>query len=86
MKKSNFIDKKIKVGKFTARVIDADNPSSVDVTPEDKELDLRAIAAVKAAIKRAKVCKNPIAKYDTRKMQAYIEYPDGRKEYVKKTT
>ena len=54
MKKSNFIDKKIKVGKFTARVIDADNPSSVDVTPEDKELDLRATAAVKAAIKRAR--------------------------------
>ncbi len=24
----------------------------------------------------------PVARYDDEKMQAYIEYPDGRREYV----
>ena len=52
------------------------------LTDSDREMDYRVQEAVKAAIHKAKVCKKPIAKYDADTRQAYIEYPDGRKEYV----
>ena len=28
----------------------------------------------------------PVARYDDEKKQAYLEYPDGRREYVEKLT
>lgn len=52
------------------------------ISDADAEMDKRAIAAVRAAISKAEVCKKPIAKYDINRKQAYLEYPDGRKEYV----
>lgn len=59
-------------------------PSEINnyLTSDDIEMDYRVKEAVKAAIHKAKVCKKPIAKYDADTRQAYIEYPDGRKEYV----
>ena len=53
-----------------------------ELLDDDKEMDDRATQAVKAALLTAKVCKKPIAKYDMEMQQAYLEYPDGRKEYV----
>lgn len=52
------------------------------LTNNDREMDIRAEAAVKAAIRKAKVCKKPIALYDVEARRAYLQYPDGEKEYV----
>lgn len=52
------------------------------LTPEDKEMDVRVSVAVSSAIKKAVVCKAPIAKYDKRKKKAYIVNSNGDKEYV----
>lgn len=48
----------------------------------DVEMDRRAIAAVQAAINRAKICQKPIARYDVLNKRAYIEYADGKIQYV----
>lgn len=37
---------------------------------------------VKKAIRDTKAKGNPVAKYDLAKKAVYLEYPDGRKEYV----
>ncbi len=50
-------------------------------TEGDIEMDKRAKSAVKAAVKKAKVCSYPIASYDKSVNKPYIEYPDGRREY-----
>lgn len=54
------------------------------LTQNDREMDIRAEAAVKAAITKAKVCKKPIARYDVKAQKAYLEYPNGEKEYANK--
>ena len=51
------------------------------LSESDKEMDRRANAAIEAAIKKAIICKNPIAKYDAERKKAYLEYPGGRREY-----
>ena len=45
-------------------------------------MDRRAIAAVRSAIEKAKVCNKSIAKYDVETKRAYLEYPDGSREYA----
>lgn len=52
------------------------------LTESDSEMDARAVAAVNAAINKAKICKKPIAKYDKAKKAAYIEYANGEKKYA----
>lgn len=52
------------------------------LTESDREMDRRAVEAVKAAIHRAEICKKPIAKYDEDAKRAYLLYPDGRKKYA----
>ena len=37
------------------------------LSASDKEMDIRAREAVKAAINKAKICKNPVAYYDKEK-------------------
>lgn len=37
---------------------------------------------VKKAIQDTKAKGNPVAKYDLARKAVYLEYPDGRKEYV----
>lgn len=54
------------------------------LTESDSEMDARAVAAVNAAINKAKICKKPIAKYDKAKKAAYIEYANGEKKYAAK--
>lgn len=53
------------------------------LSENDIEMDARAVEAVRAAIKKAEICKKPIAKYDTELEKAYLLYPDGSKEYAK---
>ena len=50
-------------------------------TENDKDMDTRAVSAVREAIKKAKVTKNPIAKYDNETKRPYLEYPDGKRVY-----
>lgn len=52
------------------------------ITESDLEMDRRAIAAVNAAIEKAKTCGKPIARIEKDTMRVYLEYPDGRREYV----
>lgn len=52
------------------------------LSDSDKEMDERARQAIRAAIKKAEVCKKPIAKYDLESKRAYLEYPNGMIEYV----
>ena len=49
------------------------------LTESDREMDERAVEAVKAAINKAKICKKPIAGYDKEKKQAYVEYANGER-------
>lgn len=53
------------------------------LTVSDREMDERAVEAVKAAINKAKICKKPIAGYDKEKKAAYIEYANGERKYAK---
>ena len=53
------------------------------LTESDKEMDRRAVAAVEAAISKAKICKNPVTYYDNDRKAAYIEYADDTREYAK---
>ncbi len=52
------------------------------ISPQDAEMDARAVEAVKTAIEKAKFCKKPIAKYDIETGKAYLEYSNGEKQYV----
>jgi hypothetical protein len=48
----------------------------------DEELTERFKAAIRIDNEIKKVKGAPIAGYDTEKKLAYIEYPDGRREYA----
>jgi len=52
------------------------------LSQEDKDMDIRAKEAVKAALEKAKVCKKPIARYDIETKRAYIEDAEGNRRYV----
>lgn len=56
---------------------------SKTLTLSDREMDARAVEAVKAAINKARVCKKPIAGYDKENKKAYIEYANGDIKYAK---
>ena len=73
------------VGKISVNVVTDKRESLLSnhlITESDAEMDSRATAAVRSALDRAKVCKKPIAKYDTVTKRAYVEYADGEKKYV----
>ena len=72
----------MKFGDIKVKIISPDNVGN-SITEHDKEMDKRARAAVKSALEKAAVCQKPIAKYDLEKRQAYIEYPNGDREYVR---
>ncbi|WIW70652.1 hypothetical protein [Anaerosinus gibii] len=50
----------------------------------DEELTKRFQEAVRIENEIKKIKGLPIAKYDFAKKAPYLEYPDGRKEYVEK--
>lgn len=59
--------------------------SDIDATisANDKEMDIRAKEAVEAALRKARICGKPIAKYDTNTQRAYLETAAGEKIYVR---
>ncbi|MBS4817235.1 MAG: hypothetical protein KH026_11685 [Clostridium sp.] len=75
------IEKVIDGEKYIIKVVTGD-PSDT-LTENDKEMDYRARKAVEMAIEKAKICKKPIARYDAETKHAYLEYPNGEREYVK---
>jgi DNA-damage-inducible protein J len=48
-----------------------------------KTIENKAKAAVAEAIQAMKKKGTPIARYDDEKKQPYLEYPDGKRKYVK---
>ncbi len=48
----------------------------------DEELDRRFKEAIRLEIEIKKIQGLPVAKYDIETKRAYLEYPDGRKEYA----
>lgn len=53
------------------------------ITNQDAKMDVRAVGAVRAAVAKAKICEQPVAKYDVKSKRAYMEYPDGAIKYVR---
>ena len=70
-----------KSGKVIKVVSQEEEKSTLTVS--DNEMDKRAVEAVKAAINKAKICKNPIASYDNEKKLDYVEYANGERKYAK---
>ena len=52
------------------------------ISSNDAEMDARARQAVRAAVEKARFCKNPVAGYDLDTKKAYVEYSNGEKKYV----
>ena len=66
------MSKVININGMAVKVID--NTEIQDsLSQEDKDIDIRAKEAVKAALEKAKVCRKPIARYDIETKRAYIE-------------
>ena len=75
------MSKVININGMAVKVID--NTEKQDtLSQEDKDMDIRAKEAVKAALEKAKVCKKPIARYDVEAKRAYIEDAEGNRRYV----
>ena len=72
------------IGDMKIKVVSEDDSISYKdiISDQDAEMDRRAIAAVRSAIEKAKVCNKPIAKFDAETNRAYLEYPDGSREYA----
>ena len=85
-KKATFTVKRI--GDMNVTVIPFENPLIRKAAEEqilsdhDKQMDIRAKAAVRSVLERAHVCGNAVAKYDKETKTAYLEYPDGTREDV----
>lgn len=71
---------KTKSGKII-KVVSHEEEKNI-LTVSDREMDERAVEAVKAAINKAKICKKPIAGYDKEKKRAYVEYANGERKYA----
>lgn len=72
----------IKIGNTQKTVTIVSRNSRKSISENDSEMDKRTAYAVKAAIKKAKVCKKPVAKYDVVQKKAYIEYANRTKKYL----
>ena len=48
----------------------------------DEELTRRFKESIRIDDEIRKIKGLPVARYDTEKRKAYLEYPDGRREYV----
>ena len=78
-------DKIIQIGDLSIKVFRNYDSNSLlrinAISKNDAEMDKRAIAAVRSAIIKAKVCNKPIAKYDIKTQKTYLDYPDGSRKY-----
>ena len=59
-----------------------DNELDITCGMTDDEMTERFIAAVRIADEIKRIKGVPIARYDGKNKRVYLEYPDGRKEYV----
>ncbi|WP_294752397.1 hypothetical protein [uncultured Ruminococcus sp.] len=75
------MSKIININGMAVKVID-NTEKQETLSQEDKDMDIRAKEAVKAALEKAKVCKKPIARYDIETKRAYIEDAEGNRRYV----
>ena len=75
------MSKVININGMAVKVIDNTGKQET-LSQEDKDMDIRAKEAVKAALEKAKVCKKPIARYDIETKRAYIEDAEGNRRYV----
>ena len=75
------MSKVININGMAVKVID-NTEKQDNLSQEDKDMDIRAKEAVKAALEKAKVCKKPIARYDIENKKAYIEDAEGNRRYV----
>ena len=75
------MSKVININGMAVKVID-NTEKQYNLSQEDKDMDIRAKEAVKAALEKAKVCKKPIARYDIETKRAYIEDAEGNRRYV----
>lgn len=73
--------KVVNLNGMTIKVIDSQEKDSF-LTQDDINMDIRANAAVKAALNKAKICGKPIARYDIVTHRAYIENADGTIRFV----
>lgn len=73
--------KLVNLNGMTIRVIDAQEKDTF-LTHDDKDMDIRAREAVRAALNKAKICGKPIACYDMLTKRAYIENADGTIRFV----
>ena len=53
------------------------------ISESDKEMDDRANEAVKAAIRKHKTTKKPIAYYEQAENEVFLEYPGGKRVNVR---
>ena len=75
------MSKVISINGRAVKVIDNTEKQNA-LSQEDKDMDIRAKEAVRAAIAKAKVCKKPIARYNIETKRAYIEDAEGNRRYV----
>ena len=75
------MSKVININGRNVKIID-NTEKQETLSQEDKDMDIRAKEAVKAALEKAKVCKKPIARYDIETKRAYIEDAEGNRRYV----
>ncbi len=85
MKKRNTIKIALASGeKIDVNIVHKYSPRKKEYLSEnDIEMDKRARAAVSTAIDKAKICGKPVARYNPETRQVYMEYADGRTEYIK---
>ncbi|MBQ5420489.1 MAG: hypothetical protein IIU24_10315 [Selenomonas sp.] len=72
------------IGKMSVKIISNSDLTLHDglISTSDAEMDKRAVAAVRSAIHKAKICNKPIARYDIKTQKAFLEYADGSIQYV----
>lgn len=75
------MSKFLNINGMSVKIID-NSEKQATLSQEDKDMDIRAREAVKAALKKAKICRKPIARYDIEAKRAYIEDADGNRRYV----
>lgn len=75
------MSKFLNINGMSVKIID-NSEKQATLSQEDKDMDIRAREAVKAALEKAKICRKPIARYDIEAKRAYIEDADGNRRYV----
>ncbi len=68
--------------KYKINIVTNDAENSI-LSVTDKEMDRRAEKAVAIAIEKAEFCNKPVARYNIKTKQAYLDYGNGEIKYVR---